>query len=643
MDHKSMIKDIIEFWFPNQDYQKFWFDGSVDQLIIKKYNNILIQAENNMFKNWEEDKMGILALVILFDQFTRNIYRNSEERKKNDVIAVELSLKIINNNLDLEYPLYQRIFFLLPLRHQRNTKMLNLVMGRIKLYEKTENNSFLERFKYATLKNYGDVYDTIKYISNKISEFKEIKEDILDDNCTNYKNKISSSQISEEQKLEINNNLISNIESFYKNLDKNINIGISLSGGVDSMVLLYISKYLEVKNKINKVIAIHLEYVNREEAKYETEYIINWCQFLGVPIYLRKIEHMSRDNGSIDRDFYEEETKRIRFNTYKYVINKEKLHGICLGHHFGDLGENVLMNIFNGRDLLDLFVMDEISIIEEVKILRPMLKNIKDDIFDFAHKNYIPYMKDTTPDWSCRGVLRKKLMPTLVDQYGTGIYNNLAKLGNRSKQWDIVMKSCILEPIISNIIYGPLGCVIPLSVNILNFSDVLWTKILITVFHKMGINMISQKSLLPFIDWVKKSYNTKSCMLRFSNKYMGLIDKDKLYIISDNILNEITSETINMEESSEIILKKNKWEIKISEIISENKDNKFTLDNIIKGKYNYTIESSNILNLNNNYKQDSKLRKLFSNVNTFTKNIPIIYGSKNISTKKIYKISILYM
>ena len=43
---------------------------------------------------------------------------------------------------------------------------------------------------------------------------------------------------------------------------------------------------------------------------------------------------------------------------------KYELNGICLGHHYGDLGENVLMNIFNGRELLDLFVMETKSTIE---------------------------------------------------------------------------------------------------------------------------------------------------------------------------------------------------------------------------------------------------------------------------------------
>jgi tRNA(Ile)-lysidine synthase TilS/MesJ len=40
-------------------------------------------------------------------------------------------------------------------------------------------------------------------------------------------------------------------------------------------------------------------------------------------------------------------------------------------------------------------------------MIRPMLEQPKSVVYDFASKFYIPYTKDTTPNWSCRGVMRR--------------------------------------------------------------------------------------------------------------------------------------------------------------------------------------------------------------------------------------------
>ena len=151
------MEHLIDFWFPNNNFNKFWFDGTVDNYIIKNYKDIL---ENNITINYKNlsDKM-ILSYIILYDQFSRNIYRNINQKdniKKYDKIALELSEYYFNNRKWLNIPTTHLVFYLIPYRHTFNEKYYNNIMYILNCYEKSNkiNNDLLfDKFKKHTLKN----------------------------------------------------------------------------------------------------------------------------------------------------------------------------------------------------------------------------------------------------------------------------------------------------------------------------------------------------------------------------------------------------------------------------------------------------------------------------------------------------------
>jgi tRNA(Ile)-lysidine synthase TilS/MesJ len=97
-----------------------------------------------------------------------------------------------------------------------------------------------------------------------------------------------------------------------------------------------------------------------------------------------------------------------------------------LGHHRGDLRENVLSNAHKGCGPLDLSGMTAVSRNDGIALYRPLLPLEKTIVFDYAHTFGVPYFKDTTPHWSTRGKLRNKLLPLLQEIYGEGSMNNLS-------------------------------------------------------------------------------------------------------------------------------------------------------------------------------------------------------------------------
>lgn len=453
--------EILEYWFKkSDDNQAFWFDKSQDKYIESKYKEYV-----DRFSELIADDKNIIAYILIGDQFTRNIYRN--DKTKNDIYVLDKALDLINNNKDLSYPLVYRYFILLPLRHAKKSHLLDIVCMRIKLYNNNHKN--LIKFYHITLTNYAELVDTIK-----IGQDRDSKDDSI---LEKYKPITNSKKIS----ISVNN------------------MAVSLSGGVDSMVLLDL-----MHKQNNNLIAIHIEYTNRKEARLEREFLEHYCYNKGIKLYYRTIDYIQRE---IDRELFERETRKARFNLYKYVMEKEGLKGVCLGHHMGDIVENVLTNMIKGRDLDS---MNDNSI-----TFRPFLKFNKDTIIEYAHSNNIPYFLNSTPSWSCRGVLRDQVIPILKKQFGDFEHNIINFLEKHKKVNNII-----------DFVKMDYCCKSMLDINI-NCKE-----LLLKVLHGCGYKMVSHKLLDLFTNWIKNPKTNielgKNMFCYYRKGYLYFIDYYKI-------------------------------------------------------------------------------------------------------------------
>ena len=237
------------------------------------------------------------------------------------------------------------------------------------------------------------------------------------------------------------------VEEYCKNNTAYI---VSLSGGVDSMVLISILWLIRANSLKScesiEIVGLHLNYKNRDETDLEQKFLEHWCRHNNINLICYGMEELRR--SVTDREYYEKETKRIRFEQYGKVLQKFSSSGIFLAHHKGDEQENTFSNIINGKGLLSLSAMQEITTIEGIGILRPLINLPKQDIYDFAHMYGIPYFKDTTPDWSNRGKLRNKLFPSMEEIYGKKYLLNFTNLSKESRQWKDMINNMIIQPFI---------------------------------------------------------------------------------------------------------------------------------------------------------------------------------------------------
>lgn len=124
---------VLDFWFGNagddtataQAQQKLWWskNETVDADIRERFADLVEAAAAGKFEHWAQDARGRLALILLFDQFPRNMYRNTPRAFAYDPLACKLALAGIAAGADRKLRTIERVFFYLPLEHGESAEL----------------------------------------------------------------------------------------------------------------------------------------------------------------------------------------------------------------------------------------------------------------------------------------------------------------------------------------------------------------------------------------------------------------------------------------------------------------------------------------------------------------------------------------
>jgi uncharacterized protein (DUF924 family) len=128
------IDRIISFWFDTHDQRKRWFEQSdeLDKQIKTEFGDLVSQAHTPSLDSWMQNPKGTLAMLVLLDQFSRNIFRGSPDSFSGDAKALDIAMKGIAKGLDREVEPMQQSLFYLPLMH--NESLLGQIAA-VSLYE----------------------------------------------------------------------------------------------------------------------------------------------------------------------------------------------------------------------------------------------------------------------------------------------------------------------------------------------------------------------------------------------------------------------------------------------------------------------------------------------------------------------------
>jgi uncharacterized protein (DUF924 family) len=130
------IEKILEFWFgtfPNawtadESKRGMWFvDGAdYDAEIFRLFGADYFRAVDGEFDRWQDSPRGRLALIILFDQFSRHIHRGVADAFAQDLKSQQLCIDGISAGDDQNLQPVERSFFYLPLQHAEDIERQNL-------------------------------------------------------------------------------------------------------------------------------------------------------------------------------------------------------------------------------------------------------------------------------------------------------------------------------------------------------------------------------------------------------------------------------------------------------------------------------------------------------------------------------------
>lgn len=163
------IQDVLDFWFSGSDLDSptvdsrmdRWFgsDPELDAAIVTRFGNLVERASAGELDAWAAKPEGRLALIILLDQFRRNIYRGKPEAFARDSqalkFAIEGTMAGDHNHLSAE----QRIFFFMPLQHAESLKIQEKSVSIYNALAESVSGTLRETF--ATCAHFAELHRDI--------------------------------------------------------------------------------------------------------------------------------------------------------------------------------------------------------------------------------------------------------------------------------------------------------------------------------------------------------------------------------------------------------------------------------------------------------------------------------------------------
>lgn len=110
-------RDVLDFWFGAGPEKWFTKSDAFDAEIRRRFGEAHAQAAAGKLDSWAADAQGSLALILVLDQFSRNLWRNDHRAFTQDQKALGLADEAVRRRYDVETPVTARKWFYMPYMH----------------------------------------------------------------------------------------------------------------------------------------------------------------------------------------------------------------------------------------------------------------------------------------------------------------------------------------------------------------------------------------------------------------------------------------------------------------------------------------------------------------------------------------------
>ena len=165
------IEAVLSFWFEEQALSapqidrrmEVWFgsDPVFDMEIGKEFSNDVELASVGELDYWATSPRGRLALIIMVDQFRRNIYRNTVKAFSKDKLALKYCVEGAMKKHEQDLTPIEKVFFYMPLQHAESRKV------------QAKSAEIYRRIAASVSPTYQETFETVL-------QFAELHKDIID-------------------------------------------------------------------------------------------------------------------------------------------------------------------------------------------------------------------------------------------------------------------------------------------------------------------------------------------------------------------------------------------------------------------------------------------------------------------------------
>ncbi len=144
----TTAEDILHFWFEETPPKAWWTrDPAFDQLIAKRFGGLLARAAAAELAGWRTTARGRLAEILVLDQFSRNVHRDSLRAFAQDGMALILAQEAVTAGALAALAPVERTFLLLPYMHSESREIHVDAERLYREFAPSENYDFELRHK----------------------------------------------------------------------------------------------------------------------------------------------------------------------------------------------------------------------------------------------------------------------------------------------------------------------------------------------------------------------------------------------------------------------------------------------------------------------------------------------------------------
>ncbi len=189
---------------------------------------------------------------------------------------------------------------------------------------------------------------------------------------------------------------------------------IAFSGGCDSVVLLHAAANLI---KHDKLLAVHINHGLQKHAESWNQFCESFTGRLNIP-YIALYAQLDGLTSNL-----EAQARRARYDLLASQLGKTDY--LLTAHHQDDQAETLLLQLMRGSGLEGLSAMSEQSVVNGIRLIRPLLNYSKQQLLTYAHEHQLEWIDDPSNlDTSFnRNYIRHEIMPLLASRWPAVVKN----------------------------------------------------------------------------------------------------------------------------------------------------------------------------------------------------------------------------